>query len=77
MELRPTMLVEKHIESIHIIKDKLKEGITDAILYGSNNKDKYMYGEKVIYEEGFKLGTTIYAELMIKNNFFKEKREKR
>ena len=74
MNLRETILLEKHILMMHTLREKFKEGITDAVLHGSikdNYEDDYSF-----YEEGFKFGTTLYAKLMVKNDFFKERKEK-
>ena len=67
MNLRATILLEKHILMMHTLREKFKEGITDAVLHGSikdNYEDDYSF-----YEEGFKFGTTL-------NDFLKERKDK-
>ena len=44
---------------------------TDAILNGSVDDDNRHY----YYKQGYDFGISLYAELMVNNDFFKEKRK--
>ena len=56
----------------HKIIEKFKDGVADAILHGSRNDDETHH----YYKKGYDYGISLYAELMVNNDFFKEKRKK-
>ena len=58
-------------DPIHILRG-FKNGVTDAIINGSMD-DEYT---NEYYKQGYDFGISLYAELMINNDFFKEKRKK-
>ena len=50
-----------------------KDGVVDAILHGTrddNNRNHY-------YKRGYEFGITVYADFMVQNDFFKERKEKK
>jgi len=50
-----------------------KDGVADAILHGTkddNNRNHY-------YKRGYEFGITLYADFMVQNDFFKERKEKK
>jgi len=62
-------------ERIRSMTDNLKgfkDGVTDAVINGSMD-DEYT---NEYYKQGYDFGISLYAELMINNDFFKEKRKK-
>ena len=49
-----------------------KDGVADAILHGSkddNSRNPY-------YKQGYEFGITVYADFMVQNDFFKQRKEK-
>tara|TARA_R100001509_G_scaffold155752_1_gene118464 strand:+ start:81 stop:290 length:210 start_codon:yes stop_codon:yes gene_type:complete len=64
--------LEKHIKDYKVIR-AFEDGVTDALIHGVKDDDKTHH----YYNQGFDFGTVLYAKLMVKNNFFKIKREKR
>jgi len=62
---------QKESQRQYILKG-FKDGVTDAILNGSVDDDnRHDY-----YKQGYDFGISLYAELMVQNDFFKEKRIK-
>ena len=58
-------------DPIHILRG-FKDGVTDAVINGSMD-DEYT---NEYYKQGYDFGISLYAELMVNNDFFKEKRKK-
>ena len=64
--------LEKNIKE-HKVIEKFKDGVADAILYGTrNDKESHHY-----YNQGYDFGIYLYAQYFAENDFFKIKREKR
>ena len=50
-----------------------KDGVADAILHGSKDDDNRNH----YYKQGYEFGITVYADFMVQNDFFKERKEKK
>ena len=63
--------ITERVESMTDNLKGFKDGVTDAILNGSVDDDnRHDY-----YKQGYDFGISLYAELMVNNDFFKEKRK--
>ena len=58
-------------DSKYIMKG-FKDGVTDAIINGSMDDEN----TNAYYKQAYDFGISLYAELMVQNDFFKEKRIK-
>jgi hypothetical protein len=65
---------EMRINDARYIVKRFKNGVTDAVI--NNSMDEEYYNTNEYYKKGYDFGVSLYAKLMVNNDFFKEKRKK-